>query len=97
MSEPKLDSQGRTVDGTTDTEETRLIADVANCHQESLAKQDALFHPRQSILLDGYRELLKAAESGKAKEETARVKLKAHRLAKLSKKDLHTIHGELPI
>ena len=47
--------------------------------------------PRQSDLPDGYRELVKAAEIGQAKAETVNVKLKAHRRAKLRKRDLHDL------
>jgi hypothetical protein len=91
----KLDSQGRTVDGTTDTEETRLIAELTDCHQVSRAKQEALSNPRRSVLAGGseHNELIKAAEIGKAREETARVKLKAHRRAKLRRRDLNDLIG----
>jgi hypothetical protein len=95
MSEQKSDSQGRTVDGTTDPEETRLIAELTDCHQVSRAKQEALSNPRSSALAGGseHKELVKAAEIGKAKEETVRVELKAHRRAKLRKRDLNDLIG----
>jgi hypothetical protein len=95
VSEQKSDSQGRTVDGTTDPEETRLIAELTDCHQVSRAKQEALSNPGSSVLAGGseHKELVKAAEIGKAKEETVRVKLKAHRRAKLRKRDFNDLIG----
>lgn len=75
MSEQQLDSLGRTIVVSPDNAGTRLIAG----------------QPRQSDLPDGYRELVKAAEIGQAKAMTVNVKLKAHRRAKLRKKDLHDL------
>jgi hypothetical protein len=76
-----------------DTTEIRLIAELKDCHQDSLAKKNALSHPRQSVMIDDYAELVKAAENGKLKEQAVRGKLRAHRRAKLRKKDFHDLRG----
>jgi hypothetical protein len=93
MSEQELDSMGRTVKGTTDTAEIRLIAELTDCHQDSLSKQYAVSHPPESVLPGGHKELVKTAEAAQAKVETVKVKLKNYRRAKLRRKDRHDLSG----
>lgn len=75
MSEERLDFLSRNTLVSPDSAEIRLIAE----------------QPRQSHLPDGYREVVKAAESGQAEAETLNVKLKAYRRAKLRTRDLHDL------
>jgi hypothetical protein len=57
MSEQELDFLGRTVKGTPDPAEIRLIAELTDCHEDSLSKRHAFSHPPQSVLADGYKEM----------------------------------------
>jgi hypothetical protein len=75
MSEQRLDSLGQTIVGFPDDAGTSRIAE----------------QPLQSDLPDGYRELVEAAEIGQAVAEAVNVKSKAHRRAKLRKRDLHDL------
>ena len=93
MTKQKSASQGRTVDETIDIVEVCLIAELTDCQQDSLVKQDAVSHPRHSVLLDGYKELVNAAATGKVKMDAARGKLDAHRRGKRRKKDFHDLSG----
>jgi hypothetical protein len=74
MSEEHLDLLGRNTVVFPDNAVLRLIAE----------------QPRQSHLPNGYREVVKAAESGQAKPETFNVRLKDRR-AKLRTRDLHDL------
>jgi hypothetical protein len=93
MSEQELDFLGRTVKGTPDPAEIRLIAELKDCHEDSLSKRHAVSHPPQSVLADGHKELVQTAEAAQAKVETVKVKLKDYRRAKLRKKDRHDLSG----
>jgi ATP-dependent phosphoenolpyruvate carboxykinase len=77
------------VDGTSDTAETRLVADLTDCHEGCVATKDALVHPatEHSGRSPNNKKLVKAADIAadiaKAGEETVRARLRAHRRAKL--------------
>jgi chromosome segregation ATPase len=73
-------------------EEKRLIAELKDCDQDRLATYAALCHPQQSVLMDGYQQLAKAAELARGKVDAVRVRLRSLRTAKLRKKDSHDLH-----
>jgi hypothetical protein len=73
-------------------EEKRLIAELRDCDQDSLASQSALSHPQKSVLPDGYQQLVKAAGIARAKVHAVRDRLRSLREAKLRRKDSHDLH-----
>jgi hypothetical protein len=95
LTEEKGDAQSRTVEQTNDMAQAHLIAELKKCHLDSRAMQEALSHPQQTVLVGGYdhKELVKAVEVAKSKENTARLKLRTYRRAKLRKRDLRDLIG----
>jgi chromosome segregation ATPase len=73
-------------------EEKRLIAELKDCNQDSLAAQSALTDPQHFVFPDEYRQLAQAAELARGKVDAVRVRLRSLRLAKRRKKDSHHVH-----
>ena len=73
-------------------EEKRLIAELKDCDQDRLATYSALSHAQQCVSMDGYQQLVKAAEVARGKVDAVRVRLRSLRTAKLRKKDSHDLH-----
>jgi hypothetical protein len=95
LTEKKADAQNRTVAGANDIAVTHLIAELKECHLDRREMQEALSHPQRTVLVGGsdHKELVKAVEVGKAKENTARLKLRMYRRAKLRKRDFKDLIG----
>jgi chromosome segregation ATPase len=73
-------------------EEKRLIAELEDCDRDRLAAQSALSHLQQSVSMDEYQQLAKAAELARGKVDAVRVRLRSLRTAKRRKKDSHDLH-----
>jgi hypothetical protein len=73
-------------------EEKRLIVELRGCDQERIAAQAALSNPQESVLIDGFRQLAKAAELARGRVDAVQVRLRSLRTAKRRKKDSDTLH-----
>ena len=68
-------------------EEKRLIAELKDCDQDRLATYSALSHAQQCVSMDGYQQLVKAAEIARGKVDAVRVRLRSPSARPLRKKD----------
>jgi hypothetical protein len=73
-------------------EEKRLIAELVDRNNESIAAQSALTYPKYCISIEEFQQLATATELARGNVTAVRLRLRSLRAAKGRKKDSHDVH-----